>query len=259
MTPQSTQLEIEFSAAPICGEAVSSTTASPHQNSPSNHVLCTHPRLSLGLDRAHCPDCKAEFQPWSKAYKNALEPQPQKEPEPQQWKPGDRVTILSEPPTVLYQIIKLTDDGHASVESLDGNTATNRRRVALWKLRPCCALPAPTHEQTVAAGVPTDPTHEPECSCVSPSPISTDLTHEHFWVQTYWVRRGNAKHEYYRFCYQPNPRDIGSCVRVHIPGGNVRSLVAIARKAEIESAIAMGKSPLEILETIKSWRGGQQK
>lgn len=68
-----------------------------------------------------------------------------------------------------------------------------------WEMesRSCVAEIKPTHERA----------HEPDPLC---------------WVQTYWVSRHRLKHEYYRFCYLKTPGIIGSCVRVHLPGGNTK-------------------------------------
>ena len=35
---------------------------------------CAHARLSIGLDRAYCPDCKGEFTPRTREYKRAIAP-----------------------------------------------------------------------------------------------------------------------------------------------------------------------------------------
>lgn len=102
-----------------------------------------------------------------------------------------------------------------------------------------------TPEYRSAIAPPSDPIPDENCSCVG-------VTHEH-WVQTYWVKRAKIKHQYYRYCYQPTA-NIRSCVRHHIPGGNLKSPTAIARAGEIKSAIALGKSPLEIEHLIKSWK-----
>lgn len=67
------------------------------------------------------------------------------------------------------------------------------------------------------------------------------------WVETYHPsnRRDN---EYYRYCY----KEQGKIKHRHIPGGNVRSLIAQRRKAAVEIAIAAGKSPNEIEKIIRS-------
>ncbi len=93
----------------------------------------------------------------------------------------------------------------------------------------CVPKKEPTHEQT------HEPTHEPKYTS---------------WVQTYWVSRRGLKHQYYRFCYLKTDGDIGSCVRVHIPGGNTKSDKAIAMKELVEEAIALGKSPTQIIALI---------
>ena len=87
------------------------------------------------------------------------------------------------------------------------------------------------------------PTHEPKSAQ---------------WVQTYWVSRRGIKHQYYRFCYLLTPGDIGSCVRVHIPGGNTKSDRALLLKEKVESAIALFKSPTEIITLIQSEKRSRQ-
>lgn len=94
-------------------------------------------------------------------------------------------------------------------------------------------------------------------SCVPQKEATHEPTHERAhepkftqWVQTYWVQRRSVKHEYYRFCYLKTDGDIGSCVRVHIPGGNTRSDRAKSLKELVEDAISLGKSPQEIIALI---------
>ncbi len=91
----------------------------------------------------------------------------------------------------------------------------------------CVPFIKPTHE----------PTHEPKSAQ---------------WVQSYWVSRRGTKHEYFRFCYLTHPGDIGSCVRVHIPGGNTKSDRALLLKEKVENAIAQGKYPAQIITLIQS-------
>lgn len=220
---------------------------------PAANNNCNHPRLSLGLDSAYCPDCKSNFGPRTQEYQNAFQPPPPVT-SAAEYKVGDCVSLLREPPQMLYQIVKLADDGHATVESLVRGPGCDRRRVAIWKLRPSCALPDPDCSKG-REHLLNSATHEHSCSCVPPK----SPTHEHSWVQKYWVRRGNIKHQYFRFCYQLDPANIGSCVRVHIPGGNVRSQRAQENVASIETALASGQSPDQIIQLIKSWKNLKEK
>lgn len=91
---------------------------------------------------------------------------------------------------------------------------------------------------------PTSATHEP----------THEPTHEHIqqWVQEYYVTGRGKKHKYYRFCYLEDVREIGSCVRVHLPGGNITSPKALALKEKVENAIALGMSARAIVQIIKS-------
>lgn len=263
------QLELDFSCeTPICVEAVPTTTASEHKISLKD---CTHPRLSLGLDRAHCPDCKAEFHPWSKEYKKALEPQPQvSEPNQPEWKLGDRVTLLSESPGSLWQILKVAD-GHATVERLDENTSTNRRRVALWKLRPCCALDYSGGRNEQLVSVPSN--RPPEHRIASPhstvledespdnrppelsendvqknsSPRDSRHTPASGWIEKYLVKR---KWEYYRYCWQSGHK--GKINKLHISGDS-------GKLTAVREAISKGRPPEEIASLLKNYSGGRDK
>ena len=42
--------------------------------------VCAHQRMHFGLDRCHCPDCRKEFLPKSKEYKEALDTPTPKSP-----------------------------------------------------------------------------------------------------------------------------------------------------------------------------------
>lgn len=130
---------------------------------------CAHARLSVGLDRACCPDCRAEFLPRTPEYRNAIAPPSG----PKQF--GSRVGGTREPKTDI-----------------------------------------PSH-----------------------------------WVETYPTKKG--LHHYYRYHWLDDPGDIRSGGRRHVTGGNIHSALALARKAEIESAIASGQTPRQILHLIKSW------
>ncbi|WP_009632452.1 hypothetical protein [Synechocystis sp. PCC 7509] len=90
-------------------------------------------------------------------------------------------------------------------------------------------------------------------SCVPQKEVTHEPTHEpklFAWIQTYWVSRRGTKHQYYRFCYLKTPGKIGSCVRVHLPGGNTNSDRANLLKEKVEKAIALGTSPQEIIALI---------
>lgn len=79
--------------------------------------------------------------------------------------------------------------------------------------------------------------------------IKSAPEHNH-WVEKYTVIRYGKEHHYYRYLWMSGRK----LHHVHIPGGNVKSAIAIARKQEIEIAIAAGKSPREIEQLIHSWR-----
>ncbi|MBD2435833.1 hypothetical protein [Nostoc sp. FACHB-110] len=70
------------------------------------------------------------------------------------------------------------------------------------------------------------------------------------WVEKYTVTRYGTEHYYYRYLWMSGRK----LHHVHIPGGNWRSPIAMARKAEIESAIADGQTPKDIEKLIHYWR-----
>lgn len=70
------------------------------------------------------------------------------------------------------------------------------------------------------------------------------------WVEKYTVIRYGTEHYYYRYLWMEGRK----LHHVHIPGGNWRSPISLARKAEIESAIADGQSPADIEKLIHTWR-----
>ncbi|MDZ8096709.1 MAG: hypothetical protein RMZ42_32945 [Nostoc sp. DedQUE05] len=88
----------------------------------------------------------------------------------------------------------------------------------------------------------------PEHSILS-EPCSPAPEHTH-WVEKYWVKRGNSKHNYYRYCWMSG-RKIHHC---HILGGSTASPLAIQRRGVVESAIADGKLPFEIKDLIRGWK-----
>jgi len=80
-----------------------------------------------------------------------------------------------------------------------------------------------------------------------PCPHAPEHTH---WVEKYWVKRGNSKHNYYRYCWM-EARKIHHC---HISGGSIASPLAVQRRGDVETAIADGKLPIEIEKLIKGWK-----
>lgn len=66
------------------------------------------------------------------------------------------------------------------------------------------------------------------------------------WVETY--SPSNRPQSYYRYVWM----DGRKLRHRHIKGGDIHSTSAIALKAEVESAIASGKSPPEIEQLIRS-------
>lgn len=70
------------------------------------------------------------------------------------------------------------------------------------------------------------------------------------WVEKYTVIRYGKEHYYYRYLWMSGRK----IHHIHIPGGNVKSQIAIGRKQEIERAISDGETPQAIEKLIRSWR-----
>ncbi|QLE55658.1 hypothetical protein [Nostoc sp. TCL26-01] len=70
------------------------------------------------------------------------------------------------------------------------------------------------------------------------------------WVEKYTVIRYGKEHYYYRYLWMSGRK----LHHRHIPGGSVKSQIAIGRKQQIERAIADGETPLAIEKLIRSWR-----
>lgn len=68
--------------------------------------------------------------------------------------------------------------------------------------------------------------------------------HTH-WTEEYWVKRGNKKHYYLRYCWMVGRKK----QRLHI--GSVTNPVARAKREEVEIAIADGESPEYIRQLLK--------
>ncbi|XHR85305.1 MAG: hypothetical protein ACFKPT_13945 [Gloeotrichia echinulata GP01] len=94
-----------------------------------------------------------------------------------------------------------------------------------------------------------DEHYEPENS----ESVRPQQEHTH-WVQDYWVKRGNKKHHYYRYCWMVGRKK--HCIHI----GNTSLPSAKEMKQEVECAmakpaagIAQGRSPDEIKTIIKSY------
>ncbi|XHR80595.1 MAG: hypothetical protein ACFKPT_20335 [Gloeotrichia echinulata GP01] len=101
-----------------------------------------------------------------------------------------------------------------------------------------------------------DEHYEPDNSqSVRPQKVTEEFADEHtHWVQDYWVKRGNKKHHYYRYCWMVGRKK--HCIHI----GNTSLASAKEKKREVECAmakpaagIADGQSPDEIKKIIKSY------
>lgn len=70
------------------------------------------------------------------------------------------------------------------------------------------------------------------------------VEHSH-WTDEYWVKRGNKKHYYYRYCWMVGRKKKS----IHL--GSVTNPVARAKREEVEIAIADGESPEYIRQLLK--------
>jgi len=71
------------------------------------------------------------------------------------------------------------------------------------------------------------------------------------WVEVYPVK---TNHYYYRYSYINRNAQIPHVVKLHIPGGNTASSIAVGRKNAVENAINSGAQPPQIEAMIKAWR-----
>lgn len=70
------------------------------------------------------------------------------------------------------------------------------------------------------------------------------------WVEKYTVVRYGTEHYYYRYLWMEGRK----LHHIHIPGGNAKSAIALARKSQVDAAIAEGQTVSEIKNLIRSWR-----
>lgn len=75
---------------------------------------------------------------------------------------------------------------------------------------------------------------------------------QNHWVETYCSSK-RKENLYYRYVWMDGRR----MRHRHIPGGNIHSPEARRKRAEVELAIALHKSPAEIEALIKGWRRTQ--
>lgn len=179
---------------------------------------CHHPLLTVGLDRAYCPDCKREFKPWSNEYKFAL-----KQDCP------DRAATIAPLQLEDKNCSKAPDDSVAPDKAepayLSGADFIDSQKSAPDKAEPACLSGA-----------------TPE-----PIPGADRVAPDKHWVETYSPAKRDDT--YYRYVWMSGRK----LHHIHIKGGNTKKALATARKEQVEGAIQAGTSPLEIEATIRSW------
>ena len=170
--------------------AIASFNSEPQQlvsHSPAALPLlpsCTHARLSIGLDRACCPDCRREFKPKTPEYQSAM-------------LPSRSGAVVECPPE----------------QSVSFDSASVLGDIS----KPVRAVVECPPEQSKK--------RKPACG----------------WIEKYSKKQ---RWEYHRYCWQSGRNSKVS--RLHIPSDSGKLLA-------VKSAIASGKSPLEIEQLIKSW------
>ena len=104
------------------------------------------------------------------------------------------------------------------------------------------ALPVPRGKYSVLEQVADNTINTPKPDNTVLEQVKKSAPEHTQWLEEYKVIRYGKEHIYYRYCYMVQRK----IHHVHIGGGNVRSPIAQARKAAVESAIAFGESPSEI-------------
>ncbi len=190
---------------------------------------CAHARLSIGLDQAYCPDCRRGFSPKTPEYGRAIA------------LPLDRTDCADSICTIEPAVTK----NGSGVPGCGSLSLVDEPPLSLVDEPPLSLVDEPPLSPVDEPQNPT-PKSQPE-----PTPEPKTVISTVQWVESYPTKKG--LHHYYRFRWLDEPNDIRSGGHRHICGGNIHSSLALARKAEIESAIALGQSPREILHLMKSW------
>ncbi|TAF07765.1 MAG: hypothetical protein EAZ77_08630 [Nostocales cyanobacterium] len=106
----------------------------------------------------------------------------------------------------------------------------------------------PCVSETVVQQEP-EPVSSENCAVVASLPEQADSVLEkaiNQWVESYYVKRGEVKFWYYRYCYYQK-----RIKHIHIPGGGITSPKSQQMKEKVEIAIAQNISPSQIEALIK--------
>ncbi|MBK1990993.1 hypothetical protein A0J48_026395, partial [Sphaerospermopsis aphanizomenoides BCCUSP55] len=146
-----------------------------------------------------------------------------------------------------FKIIKL-------LKSVSKAQGYFEKEVTKEKINLCELLPLP--EQTLPICETTtqqepEPINSENCAIapILPEQADDDVLEKpviNQWVEPYYVKRGEKKFWYFRYCYYQK-----RIKHIHIPGGCTTSQKAQEMKEKVENAIAQHKPPSEIEKLIK--------
>jgi len=179
-------------------------------------------------------------------------------------KPGDWVKLRRKSTSAAYwkkgEVVQVE-----SVHPVNGGARFWNDRTESWGyLHPGDVIPVPPPIDSVSVqpiALDTESIPEPvEFDSVSVQPIAldTESTPEPVKfdsvsgpIATYRPKGTARGGEYFRFSYRAG----GKMKHLHIPGGNIGSVLAQSRAAEVMELAAAGVPSLEICDRIKSWSG----
>jgi len=179
-------------------------------------------------------------------------------------KPGDWVKLRRKSTSAAYwkkgEVVQVE-----SVHPVNGGARFWNDRTESWGyLHPGDVIPVPPPIDSVSVqpiALDTESIPEPvEFDSVSVQPIALDTESIPEPVKfdsvsgpiaTYRPKGTARGGEYFRFSYRAG----GKMKHLHIPGGNIGSVLAQSRAAEVMELAAAGVPSLEICDRIKSWSG----
>ena len=179
-------------------------------------------------------------------------------------KPGDWVKLRRKSTSAAYwkkgEVVQVE-----SVHPVNGGARFWNDRTESWGyLHPGDVIPVPPPIDSVSVqpiALDTESIPEPvEFDSVSVQPIALDTESKPEPVKfdsvsgpiaTYRPKGTARGGEYFRFSYRAG----GKMKHLHIPGGNIGSVLAQSRAAEVMELAAAGVPSLEICDRIKSWSG----
>lgn len=220
---------------------------------------CQHQRAYFGLDAAFCPNCRQSFAPRSQVYKQLLEPKTA-------WKQWVEVCSIKRGRKIhqyfrycyfdLAQGILKVQKLHVPGGCTQNPTAFARaeeielaiqRKEFPTRILDLLKSWRQADERTKQLKKSQDQKSSPKQKRSRDPSNATRWKH---WTEIYWVRRGNKKHQYYRYVWMEGRK----IHRIHLPGGNIHSASAQLLLHETELAITSGATPHQIQEMIAGRR-----